>query len=125
MRAPSALLAAAILAAAAPGSAPATRPGPSERRAVRCLLLAPLENASDLPEAASAANQALVSFAGAERSRLLSEGDHRAVFQGTALELSDGVPPSLAVDLGEVLGADAVLYGPWRGAGGTAAAPCR
>jgi outer membrane protein OmpA-like peptidoglycan-associated protein len=118
MHTPHALLAAAALAAAAPASpaAPA-RPAPSEQRAVRCLLVAPLENASDLPEAAAAANQALVAFAGAERSRLLSEGELRAVFQGTALELADGVPPSLAVDLAEVLGADAVLYGSVEGRG--------
>jgi outer membrane protein OmpA-like peptidoglycan-associated protein len=118
MRASLALLAAvaAVTANRASPSGP-TLPGPSERRAVRCLLVAPLENASDLPDAAGAANQALVSFAGGERSRLLSEGELRAVFQGTALELADGVPPSLAVDLAEVLGADAVLYGAVEGRG--------
>jgi outer membrane protein OmpA-like peptidoglycan-associated protein len=114
MRAPSALLATVALAAAAPASASAP-PGPSEHRAVRCLLVAPLENASDVPEAASAANQALVSFAGAERARLLSEGELRAVFQDTALELAEGVPPSLALELADLLGADAVIYGAVEG----------
>jgi len=118
MRPSSALVAAAALAAAGPAvPAPPPSPGASEHRAVRCLLLAPLENASDLAEAAAAANQALVSFSGAERRRLLSEGELRAVFDGTALELPDGVPPSLAVDLAEVLGADAVLYGTVEGRG--------
>jgi len=107
----------ALAALAAPPLAHAAPPpaGTTERRAVRCLLVAPLENASDLPEAAAAANQALVSFAGADRERLLSEADLRSVFEGTSLELASGVPPSLAIELGDVLGADGVLYGAVEG----------
>jgi len=57
MRPSSALVAAAALAAAGPAvPAPPPSPGASEHRAVRCLLLAPLENASDLADAAAAAN---------------------------------------------------------------------
>jgi outer membrane protein OmpA-like peptidoglycan-associated protein len=120
MRPSSALLAAAALAAATPGlsAEPAAQPGPPHGRVVRCLLLAPLENASNIPEAAEAANDGLVSFARGERDRLLSERELRAVFQDTALELSPGVPPSLAVSLAELLGADAVLYGTVEGHGG-------
>jgi outer membrane protein OmpA-like peptidoglycan-associated protein len=41
----------------------------------------------------------------------------RAVFAGSSLELPEGVPPGVAVDLAEVLGADGVLYGAVEGSG--------
>jgi hypothetical protein len=122
MSSPSCLLAplsslALLAAGAAAAAPPALGSAAGETRAVRCLLVAPLENASDLPEAAATASQALVSFAGGARERLLSESELRSVFEGTSLELPDGVPPSLAVELAELLGADAVLYGAVEGRG--------
>jgi outer membrane protein OmpA-like peptidoglycan-associated protein len=110
-----ALLALSLLAGLPHRSAAGETPTSAERRTVRCLLVAPLENASDLPDGAQAAHQALVSFAGADRERILSGSDLRAVFQGTSLELAEGVPASLAVELAEVLGADGVLYGAVEG----------
>jgi len=114
------LLAAALAAALSGGPAPAAsqppvggESGPSPR--VRCLLVAPLENASDLPEAAQAANDVLFASPGAARGRALPEAELRAVFAGSTLELPRGVPPSVALDLAEVLGADGVLYGAIEG----------
>ncbi len=114
-------LAVAALAAALSGVSAAPSPpvggeaGPAVR--VRCLLVAPLENASDLPEAARAANDVLFASPGAARGRALPEAALRAVFAGSSLELPQGVPPSIALGLAEVLGADGVLYGAIEGSG--------
>jgi len=107
------------LAAAAVGLALAGAPrvaggGPP---LVRCLLVAPLENASDLPDAAAVANEVLFGSAVASSGRSLDEPSLRAVFAGSGLELPPGVPAGIAVDLAEVLGADGVVYGEVAGSG--------
>ncbi len=78
---------------------------------VRCLLVAPFENASDDLRAADAATGALASSIDRDRTLIYPIDDLRALFKGTSLELPDGISPSLALELGEIVGADAVLYG--------------
>jgi outer membrane protein OmpA-like peptidoglycan-associated protein len=82
---------------------------------VRCLVVAPFENASDDPLAADAAAGALVSAIDQNRTRVYPIEDLRALFVQTSLELPEGVSPSLALELGEIIGADAVLYGAVEG----------
>jgi outer membrane protein OmpA-like peptidoglycan-associated protein len=78
---------------------------------VRCLLVAPLENASDEPLLAEAATGALAGALDWERVRIFPIGELRALFEKTPLELPEGVSESVALELGDLLGADAVLYG--------------
>jgi len=118
------LAAAALAAALAVGRADASPPfatsgvaGSAPGR-VRCLLIAPLENTSDVSEAAQGANDVLFASAGASRGRALGEEELRAVFAGSGMELPRGLPPSVALDLAELLGADGVLYGSVEGSGG-------
>lgn len=117
-----AALATAALAACAgahPASAPAPEAMPAERAVqlarVRCLLVAPFENASDEPLIADAATGALVSAIDPVRTTVYPIEELRALFKGTPLELPEGVSASLALELGEVLAADAVLYGAVEG----------
>ncbi len=113
---------AAALAAACATSAP-DRPAdaalPTTRAVqlarVRCLLVAPLENASDEPLVAEAATGALVSAIDANRTRIYPIEDLRGLFKDTPLELPEGVSASLALELGELVAADAVLYGSVEG----------
>jgi len=105
--------------AAAPGPIPASVDSPALKSAelagVRCLLIAPFENGSDAPLAAEAATGALVSEVDATRTRAFPVSDLRALFRDTPLELPSGFGPSLALELAELLGADAVLYGSVEG----------
>ena len=110
---------AALAACAGPEPRPADPPLATERAIqlarVRCLLIAPLENASDDPLVSDAATGALVGAIDTNRTRVYPIEELKALFQGTALELPDGVPASLALELGELVGADAVLYGSVEG----------
>jgi len=78
-----------------------------------------------MPEAAPVVNEVLHAADGALRGRALPERDLRALFAGSPLELPDGVPPSIALDLAELLGADAVLFGSVTGYPGNLAVPLR
>ncbi len=88
---------------------------PAELAGVHCLLVAPLENASDVPLAGEAATQALMAGADGKRVVVLPVARLRAVFRGTPVELPEGIPASLALELAEIFGADAVLYGTVEG----------
>lgn len=105
--------------AAAPGPIPASVDSPELKSAelarVRCLLIAPFENGSDAPLAADAATGALISEVDATRTRAFPVSELRALFRDTPLELPSGFGPSLALELAELLGADAVLYGSVEG----------
>jgi outer membrane protein OmpA-like peptidoglycan-associated protein len=89
----------------------------AELARVRCLLVAPLDNASDAPLAADAATGVLVSGVDPARVRVFPIRELRGLFRDTPLELPEGVPPSLALELAEILGADAALYGAVEGRG--------
>lgn len=98
-----------------------TPPGPgsvlraAELARVRCLLVAPFENGSDAPQAAEAATTALLSAVDPARTRVFPVSDLRALFKDTPLELPQGIPPSLALELAELVGADAALWGSVEG----------
>jgi outer membrane protein OmpA-like peptidoglycan-associated protein len=85
---------------------------------VRCLLVAPFENASDAPAASDAATAALLSAIDPARTRVFPVAELRAVFKDTALELPRGIAPSLALELAELVGADAALHGAVEGRAG-------
>jgi len=89
----------------------------AELARVRCLLVAPFENASDTPLAADSATAALVGGIDATRTVVYPPADLRALFRDTPLELPPGIAPSLAIELAELLGADAALYGAIEGRG--------
>jgi outer membrane protein OmpA-like peptidoglycan-associated protein len=89
----------------------------AELARVRCLLVAPLDNASDVPLAADVATGVLVSGIDPVRASVFPVRELRGLFQDTPLELPEGVPPSLALELAEILGADAALYGAVEGRG--------
>ncbi|HEY6003809.1 MAG TPA: OmpA family protein [Anaeromyxobacter sp.] len=82
---------------------------------VRCLVVAPFENASDAPLAAEAATTALVSAVDPARTRVFPVSDLRGLFKDTTLELPQGISPSLALELAELVGADAALWGSVEG----------
>jgi outer membrane protein OmpA-like peptidoglycan-associated protein len=82
---------------------------------VRCLLVAPFENASDEPIAAEAATAAFVAAIDPNRTSVYPIAELRALFKDTSLELPEGVSPSLALELAELIGADAALYGAVEG----------
>jgi outer membrane protein OmpA-like peptidoglycan-associated protein len=115
-----ALVAAGCAGARAPAPADAARPGEAavlraaELARVRCLLVAPFENASDAP-LADAATGAILSGVDPARARVYPVPELRALFRDTPLELPEGVSPSLALELAEILGADAALYGAVEG----------
>jgi outer membrane protein OmpA-like peptidoglycan-associated protein len=89
----------------------------AELARVRCLLVAPFENGSDTPVAADAATAAVLSGIDATRTRVFPIPELRGIFKDTPLDLPAGVPPSLALELGEILGADAALWGSIEGRG--------
>ena len=88
---------------------------PAELARVRCLLVAPLENASDVSLAGEAATAALLSAVDEKRIRTLPANELRTLFRDTPFELPRGVPPSMALELAEILGADAALFGAVEG----------
>ena len=87
----------------------------AELARVRCLVVAPFENGSDAPPAAEAATGALVSEIDPLRTRVFPIAELRGLFRDTPLELPGGFGPSLALELAELVGADAVLYGSVEG----------
>jgi len=87
----------------------------AELARVRCLLVAPFENASDAPLAADSATAALLAAIDPARTQVLPTADLRALFRDTPLELPPGIAPSLALELAELVGADAALYGAVEG----------
>ncbi|HEY6100396.1 MAG TPA: OmpA family protein [Anaeromyxobacter sp.] len=117
------LLAAALGCAANRAEVAPDRPPPAqgsvlrvaELARVRCLLVAPFENGSDAPLAADAATTALLSAVDPARTRVFPVGDLRGLFKDTTLELPQGIPPSLALELAELVGADAALWGSVEG----------
>jgi outer membrane protein OmpA-like peptidoglycan-associated protein len=106
--------------ATAGGPPPAEPPRSAELARVHCLLVAPLENVSDVGLGAEAATGAVLASIDPDRTRVYPVRELRALFRDTALELPEGIPPSLALELADILGADAALYGAveghWRGA---------
>lgn len=102
-------------APAAPGPAEAIVLRAAELARVRCLLVAPFENASDAPLAADVATSAVLAGVDGKRTRVYPPADLRALFRDTPLELPQGVSPSLALELAGLLGADAALYGAVEG----------
>ncbi|HUL59934.1 MAG TPA: OmpA family protein [Anaeromyxobacteraceae bacterium] len=118
------LLPAVILAAGCAGAPPLPPVAPAgphgvlraaELARVKCLLVVPFENASDAPLAAEAATGALLGGIDPARARVFPIPELRGLFRDTALELPEGIPPSLALELGELLGADGALYGAVEG----------
>lgn len=125
MRLVSAALATLGLACAGaplPAAAPAAPPADAALRTpelarVRCLLVAPFENASDAPLAAEVATSAVVTGVDPNRTRVFPVPELRAIFRDTPLELPEGVAPSLALELADLVGADGALYGAVEGRG--------
>lgn len=119
------LLPALLLAGCAAARLPAPEPARSapggevlreaELARVRCLLVAPLENGSDAPRAAGAATVALLARLDPARTQVLPVEQLRALLVDTPLELPEGIPASTALELAELLGADAALYGAVEG----------
>jgi outer membrane protein OmpA-like peptidoglycan-associated protein len=105
----------AATAPAVPTRAPAGVLRAPELARVRCLVVAPFENASDAPLAADAATGALLGGIDPARTRVFPVPELRALFRDTPLELPEGVPPSLALELAQLLDADAALYGAVEG----------
>lgn len=95
-----------------PGSA---RLRPAELARVRCLLLAPIESTADTPLAAAAATRALEASVDAARTQVLPVFALRAMLVDTPMELPAGVSGGTALELAELLGADAALYGAVEG----------
>lgn len=125
MRRPAAALLLAAACAADRGAelSPAP-PGPgailhsAELARVRCLVVAPFENGSDEPLAAEKATSALLSGIDSDRTRVFPVPELRALFKDTPLELPEGIPASLALELAGLLGADAALWGSIAGRSG-------
>jgi outer membrane protein OmpA-like peptidoglycan-associated protein len=103
--------------ARAPSEEPATSRTlrPAELARVRCLLLAPLDNAADAPTAAAVATRALENGIDRARTQVLPVAELRALFAETPLELPEGVGGATALELAELLRADAALYGAVEG----------
>lgn len=110
-----ALAGCAVLPEGRPAERPVTTARAVHLARVRCLLVAPFENASDDPLAAEAVTGAFVSGIDAGRTSIYPISELRALFKDTSLELPEGVSPSLALELGELIGADAALYGAVEG----------
>lgn len=122
MRPAAAALLLPALACAAAARPPST-PGDADAGPSRCLLVAPFENASDAPHAGEAATAAVRGALDPARTEALADDDLRALFRDTPLELPEGVSPSLALELAELTGADAAIYGAVEGRSRDAAAP--
>ncbi|HET8540748.1 MAG TPA: OmpA family protein [Anaeromyxobacter sp.] len=90
---------------------------PAELARVRCLVVAPFENGSDAPLAAEAATGAMLSAIDPARTRVFPIPELRGIFKDTPLDLPQGLPPSLALELAELVGADAALWGSVEGRG--------
>lgn len=88
---------------------------PAELARVRCLLLAPIESATDAPSAAAAATEALAASVDRARTQVLPVSELRAMLADTPLELGEGVSGGTALELAELLGADGALYGTVEG----------
>jgi outer membrane protein OmpA-like peptidoglycan-associated protein len=88
---------------------------PAELARVRCLLVSPVESAADAPLAAGAATRALEASIDPARTQVLPVADLRAMLDDTPLELPAGVSGGTALELAELLGADAALYGAVEG----------
>ena len=126
------LSAAAVALALGCASAPVSEPAlatpngallrGAELAQARCLLVAPFENASDVALAAEAATSALLAGVDPARARVFPIPELREVFRDTPLELPAGIAPSLALELAELVGADAAVYGAVEG-GGSGADP--
>ena len=83
---------------------------------VRCLVVAPFEDASDRPKLGDVATTALVSSVDPEQTRVFPVEDLRRLFRGTSYELPPhGVSARLAMELAERVQADAALYGSVEG----------
>ena len=87
----------------------------AELARVRCLLVAPFENGSDAPLAAESATGAVLSGIDPARTRVFPIPELRGIFRDTSLDLPQGFPPSLALELAELVGADAALWGSIEG----------
>ena len=87
----------------------------AELARVRCLVVAPFENASNAPLAAGAATAALLENVGASGTRVFPVKELRALFRDTPVELPEGIPPGLAMELAQLVGADAAVYGTVEG----------
>jgi outer membrane protein OmpA-like peptidoglycan-associated protein len=116
----SALALGALVAACAAPRHPGPPPGriepPAALTHVRCLVVAPLEDASDAA-VADAVTEALTGAVDPARARVFPLPELRALFRGTPVDLPVGLSPAVAVETGELLGADAVLYGAVEGSG--------
>lgn len=88
---------------------------PAELARVRCLLVSPVESATDAPLAAGAATRALEASIDPARTQALPVAELRAMLDDTPLELPAGVSGGTALELAELLGADAALYGAVEG----------
>ena len=87
----------------------------AELARVRCLVVAPFENASNAPLAADAATAAMLAGVGASGTRVFPVKELRALFRDTPVELPEGIPPGLALELAQLVGADAAVYGTVEG----------
>jgi outer membrane protein OmpA-like peptidoglycan-associated protein len=129
MRLPTTILAVALLGACA-GERPIASPAVvsaelvifrgAELARVRCLVVAPLENASNAPLAAQAATTSLLSGISATGTRVFPVKELRDIFRDTPMELPEGIPPALAMELALLVGADAAVYGTVEGMAGGA-----
>jgi outer membrane protein OmpA-like peptidoglycan-associated protein len=97
--------------AAAPGESARALVRGAELARVRCLLVAPVVNASNLPEAGDAANAALLANVARSTAKALPPADLVALFRRTPFELPDGIDAEAGLQLAQILGADAVLSG--------------
>src|SRR5512138_2245789 len=117
------LLAVAACATERGADAPAAPQGkssvlkPAELARVRCLVVAPFENGTDVPLAADAATGAVLSGIDPARTRVFPIPELRGIFRDTPLDLPQGLAPSLALELAELVGADAALWGSVEGRG--------
>jgi len=114
-----ALLTAAGCAAGRGGPGPSVGGGEvlqeAELARVRCLLVAPLENGSSAPRAAGAATSAVLAAVDPSRTRVMPVDDLRGLLADTPLELPEGISTTTALELAELLGADAAMFGSVEG----------
>jgi outer membrane protein OmpA-like peptidoglycan-associated protein len=103
-----------VQATAPSGSATAILRG-AELARVRCLVVSPFENASSSPRAAEVATEAFLASAAAVGTKVLPIDELRALFQETTFELPAGVSPGMAVELAQLVGAEAVAWGTVEG----------
>src|SRR5512133_1084135 len=92
----------------------------AELARVRCVIVAPFENASNAPLAADAATAALLSGIGASGTHVLPVKELRGIFRDTPVELPEGIPPGLAMELAQLVEADAAFYGTVEGSSASA-----